>query len=109
MKSFIYSAEDDWRADGKKITSPEVLSVIRQTLDDSGPVIVEHWFYRGSRSPDRFVVDDFETLEGYLSANAKPGDAFHIWEFTAVCKDDNKLAYGKMPDPDGLVPRRGAY
>jgi hypothetical protein len=78
-------------------------------LEEVGPVIVEHWFYYGSRSPDRLVFEDYDEFLEYLRANAKPGDALHVWEFPRVCRDDNTLAHGKYPDAEGRVPKGGAY
>lgn len=100
---------DDWQMDGAKITEPEALDRIRQCLNVRGPVILEHWFYRGSCSPDRMIFEDFEELTQYLETAAFAGDAIHIWDFAACCKDGAELAHGKCPDENGLVPRKGAY
>lgn len=80
----------------------------RGALENVGPVIVEHWFYCGSCSPERRVFEDYDEFLKYLRA-AKPGDAFHVWEFSRVCLDDNTLANGKYPDAQGRVPKGGAY
>ena len=109
MKSPHRNDADEWVPDGRKITSQENLDAIRKTLESDGPIIVEHWFYYGSRAPDRLVFDDFDEFNEYLNANTIAGDAFHVWNFAAVCRDDNELASGKCPDDGGLVPRRGAY
>ena len=109
MRTRFRSEADDWNPDGPKITSPENLELIRQTLEDEGPVIVEHWFYRGSRAPERLIFDDYEAFSTYLEEHAHAGDAIHVWSFAAVCKDGNRLAHGKCPDEQGLVPKRGAY
>jgi hypothetical protein len=100
--------EDGWTTDGRNILSPESLNVVRNCLEQS-PVIVEHWYFRGSRSPSRLVFDDFEDFEEYLSKEAGPGDAFHVWEFSSLCRDDNTITNGKYPDSDGYVPEKGAY
>ena len=100
--------EDRWTPQGRNILSPDRLSAIRECLERS-PVIVEHWYYRAGRSPKRLIFDDFEDFEEYLSKEARPGDAFHVWEFSALCRDENTLVHGKMPDSDGCVPERGAY
>ena len=63
--------DDEWSTDGRNILSPDRLSAIRKVLA-TGSVIVEHWFYYGSRSPDRLVFDDYDTLLEYLTANARP-------------------------------------
>jgi len=100
--------EDRWTVHGRNILTPEKQSAIRECLERS-PIIVEHWFYRRGRSPDRLIFDDFDDFESYLQAQARPGDAFHIWEFAPLCRDDNILTNGKFPDPEGRVPERGSY
>lgn len=109
MKTRFRSEDDDWTANGCKITTPEALDGIRRCVEEEGPIIVEHWFYRGSCAPDRAVFNDFEAFTKYLDAHAFAGDAIHIWSFAAVCRNDNELASGKCPDENGLVPTRGAY
>ena len=109
MEKTIRAPQDDWGPDGKKITSPDILAIIQETLDKTSSVIVEHWHYRGGRSPDRLVFDDFEVFVEYLATKAKAGDAFHVWSFATVCTDASVFASGKLPDSDGCVPRRGAY
>jgi hypothetical protein len=109
MKTRFRSEDDDWTVDGRKITASEVLETVRQCLENEGPIIVEHWYYRGSCAPDRSVFDDYEAFVEYLDAHASAGDAIHVWSFAAVCRNDNELASGKCPDEDGLVPRQGAY
>jgi hypothetical protein len=99
----------EWTADGRNILSPDRLAAIRRVLEEVGPVIVEHWFYYGGCSPDRRVFEDYDEFVEYLRANAKPGDALHVWEFSRVCRDDNTLAHGKYPDTEGRVPKGGAY
>ena len=100
---------DEWRADGQKILSAENVRVIKDTLENEGPIIVEHWFYYGSRAPDRFVFEDFDDFADYVQTKSRIGDAFHVWSFASVCKSENELATGKFPDDDGCVPRKGAY
>lgn len=99
---------DGWGFTAPNILSPERLSLIRETMEVSS-IIVEHWFYRGARSPDRSVFDDYDEFENYLHKEARPGDSILIWRFDALCRDDNALAQGKYPDTDGMVPERGAY
>lgn len=100
---------DEWAPDGRKILSTENLEIIRKTLEDEGPIILEHKYYRGSRSPDRFIFDDFEDFIEYVQSKSRIGDDFHIWSFAAACKDENIIASGMFPDEDGCVPRKGAY
>ena len=100
---------DEWTPDGHKILSDENLGIIRKTLEDEGPIIVEHWFYRGSRSPDRFVFEDLDDFVEYVNSKARPGDAFHVWSFYLICRDEKVIAHGKYPDADGCIPKKGAY
>jgi hypothetical protein len=64
MKTRFRSEDDDWSVEGRKITSPEALDAIRRCLENEGPIIVEHWFYRGSSAPDRAVFNDFDAFTG---------------------------------------------
>jgi hypothetical protein len=100
--------EDRWSLQGRNILDPEKRAAIRECLERS-PIIVEHWYYRMGRSPGREIFDDMEDFESYLESQARPGDAFHVWEFAALCRDDNTIANGKFPDTDGCVPERGTY
>ena len=96
-------------AHGPRITALESMDAIRQCVDEAGPIIVEHRFYRGSSAPERMMFDEFEVFAAYLDEHASAGDAIHVWSFAAVCLDENMLASGKCPDDAGLVPTRGAY
>ncbi len=109
MRARFRSDADGWSADGRKITSADNLNSIRGCLENEGPIIVEHWFYRGSSAPDRIVFDNFESFEKYLNTRAFAGDVIHVWSFASVCRDDNELAHGKCPDDEGMVPKDGAY
>jgi hypothetical protein len=109
MKTRFRSEDDGWNTEGRKITAPEALEAIRRCLEDEGPIVVEHWFYRGSCSPDRLVFDGYEEFAEYLESRTNAGDALHVWSFAAACRDDNELASGKCPDENEMVPRRGAY
>ena len=70
---------------------------------------MEHWFYRGARAPSRLIFDDYEELVTYINTNSNAGDAFYLWNFSELCRDDNQLTMGKFPDAVGRTPRRGAY
>jgi hypothetical protein len=109
MKMRFYYEDDGWVADGNKITAPAALEAIRRCLENEGPVIIEHWFYRGSCAPDRLIFDDYDTFLGYLDTHTFAGDAIHVWSFASVCRNDNELAHGKCPNENGLTPTRGAY
>lgn len=99
---------DNWIEDGTKILSDESESKIKASLA-IGPIIVQHWYYRGASCPRIFGFDYFEEFEEYLKQNAIPGDAFDIWSFVDVCKRENKLTEGKLHDTDGCVPKGGSY
>jgi hypothetical protein len=101
--------DSEWSSERHNILSPDRLSAIREVLENSGPIIVEHWFYYGSCSPDRIVFDDYDKFLDYLNAKARPGDALYVWSFAQVCRDDNSLVDGKYPDRHGRVPKGGAY
>jgi len=98
---------DRW-GPGPSILDAGTLAVLRSTLEDT-PLIVEHRFYRGSSSPDRRVFENADDLEAYLRERTRPGDSIWIWRFDTLCRDDNSLAHGKVPDVDGTVPAGGAY
>lgn len=102
------SESDGWGHSARNILSEERVSLIRITLEES-PIILEHWFYRMGRSPQRSVFEDYETFMDYLDKSVSPGDALHVWRFDKLCLDDNTLTDGKYPDEDGMVPERGSY
>lgn len=109
MKLRFFSDADEWTNDGAKITAPEHLATIRRTLEHDGPVIVQHWFYRGSSAPDRIVFDAYDDFTEYLNTHAFAGDIIDVWSFSAVCTDNNRIASGKCPDDQDRVPKKGAY
>jgi hypothetical protein len=88
---------------------PDNLAKVLDTLENIGPVILEHRNYQGSRAPERIVFDDAEALLAYLKHKTKAGDAIWVWSFGDLCKDDNAIAVGKIPDSNGEVPAGGAY
>jgi hypothetical protein len=100
--------ESDRWGPGPNILSPEHLEQLRAALEDT-PVIVEHWFYRGSSAPDRHVFDDFEKLEAYLRTRTTPGDDIWAGRFDTLCRNENSLVHGKVPDTDGAVPASAPY
>ncbi len=108
MKTGFRSEEDGWSTEGANIASPENLSQIRDVLEHTGPIIVEWWHYRGSSAPDRLVFDDYDEFIGWL-ALTMAGDAVWVWDFAALCREDNAIAHGKSPDEGGQVPIGGAY
>ncbi len=99
---------DNWTTEGKKILSKESIGKIKDTLS-RGPIIVQHWYYRGASCPGLFIFEEYEDFENHLTKNAVPGDAFDIWSFNELCKMDNVVTEGKLHDCDGCVPKGGAY
>ena len=99
---------DNWTQDGSKILSEEKVLKIKAVLE-RGPIIVQHWFYRGASCPRIFGFDDFEEFEEHLQEKAVPGDAFDIWSFSEVCNSENAITEGKLHDNDDCVPKGGAY
>ena len=109
MKARFRSEADDWTDQGSKITEPDKLDAIRETLENRGSVIVQHWFYRGASAPDRRIFDEYEDFTTWLENETFAGDAIDVWNMADVCLNENLLAEGKCPDEEGLIPRRGAY
>jgi hypothetical protein len=101
--------DDGWEANRQRLLSSAKLAEIGKVLRDEGPIVLEHWFYRGARAPSRLIFDEYDAFEAYLEANARPGDAFYAWSYVAVCRGDNRLADWKSPDEFGRTPARGPY
>ena len=81
---------------------------MRAALDET-PLIVEHRFYRGASALVRLIFDDFGRLDEYLRTQTRIGDSVWVWRYDALCRDDNPLTQGKIPDSDGFVPKGGPY
>jgi hypothetical protein len=99
--------EDGWSRDGNKINDPDRLHTIREALE-RGPVIVERRFYRGASAPERMLFEDWDEFRTWLTATFA-GDSIYVWDYNALCRDDNPIAAGKSPDDAGEVPAGGAY
>jgi len=109
FKTVWRNEDHNWSVDGERITDEHKLEVVKQVLDKTGPILLEHWFYCGGRAPDRIVFDDYDAFIEHLQQNAKAGDAIHVWDLHPLLRDDNELFHGKCPAEDGTVPRGGAY
>jgi len=70
-------------------------------LLNTGTIEVAGW-------PDRLTFEDFDEFLAWLDGTGE-GDAIWVWDFSAVCRDDNVLAHGKCPDERGWVPAGGPY
>ena len=108
MRGFIVES-DGWTVDGAKITDPQNLEAIRDSIYQRGPLILEHKFYRAARGPKYILFDEYDEFIEYLNAEPKVGDKLKAWMLCDVCSDENALAAGKYPDDQGRVPERGAY
>lgn len=102
-------ADERWSCDRIRITDDEVKRRIRRITEEQSSVIVEHRCFRRGRAPRRFICDNYETFDEYLSKETSPGDSFYLWSFEDCCRDDNYSETGKVPDHSGRVPYGGAY
>jgi hypothetical protein len=100
---------DSWSLAGPRIDAPEIMSRLRAALEDEGPLTIEHRFLRGASAPHRFICEDYDQLVAYLKVEVRAGDAIWVWDYAAVCRDDNALTHGKKPDQMGRTPERGPY
>lgn len=100
---------DIWSKKIRAVTDPELRGKLIKEMEDRGPVIVEHRFYRGASGPMWTVISDIEELDLMIEKHSRLGDDFWFWSFLDVCKDDNALGRGKVPDSEGRTPERGPY
>ena len=100
---------DEWTCEGETITAPEKLLAIREVLINTGPVLVQHKFLRGARSPHEAVFDEYEEFVAYLTENALAGDKINVWSLWPLMRDTRPLAHGKCPDEDGAVPNKAPH
>ena len=100
--------EDEWKGNGNSILSKENKRKIESVLE-TGAIIVQHWFYRGGRSPDCICFDNIDKFDKYIKEKTRPGDIIEVWSFQDLCNKENLIAEGKMPDSKGRVPLRGPY
>jgi hypothetical protein len=102
-------AYDEWVINESYTIDSRIFAELHRLLEDVCPVIVEHRFYMGARSPERLVFDDYERLEDYLGSQTRPGDHVLFWRYDECCTDSNITMAGKMPDAEGRTPVGGAY
>jgi len=100
---------DGWSHHGAVITETSELNKVRGALDAYKTLVIKHWHYRGSRSPDLVVVEDIDGFLDYLRENANAGDAIDVYDITGLLSEERRIASGKCPDQSGEVPLRGAY
>lgn len=108
FKTLWRNESDQWSIDGDKITD-ENLAIVKDVLNKTGPILVQHWFYCGGRAPHHVAFDDYDDFIEYLVSNAKAGDAIDIWNLHSLLRVDNALIRAKCPAEDGAVPKSGAY
>ena len=99
---------DGWTTGGQQILNPENRAKLLLEFK-RGPVIIQHWLYRGMSGPRLTTAEDMDEFEAYLKEHAVPGDAFDVWSFAECCSQEKLLAGGKLPDVDGCTPSGGAY
>jgi hypothetical protein len=100
---------EEWTNDGARISDPSNLAKIKNILENSVAVILEHYHFYGSRARDLRIFEDYEDFLRYLKENAIAGDIINAWSMYDLCTEDNMLVSGQCPDEDGKVPRSGAY
>jgi hypothetical protein len=99
---------DEWTNEGPNITSADKLGAVEAALSRDA-IIVEHRVYRGGRAPDRLIFTSFEAFTRWLHEKTFAGDSIWVWDYGALCRDDNAVASGKCSDERGQVPLKGAY
>ncbi|MBI4407526.1 MAG: hypothetical protein HY565_03435 [Candidatus Kerfeldbacteria bacterium] len=99
---------DNWTTNGFKVTSEQGITAIQEALN-RGPIIVQHWFYRGASSPFVLAVEVMDEFVTYVKTKTSAGDILQVWSFPEVCTKDNVVVQGKVPDLDGATPEGGAY
>ena len=101
---------DDWHSDGPFLTDKSALEKLQSLVQQGSTLIAEHWHYRGSRAPDRFIVEDYDDFLDYLKENAIAGDIVDVFDLTEAWQSKGEpLVSGKCPDERGEIPRKGAY
>ncbi len=67
MKTRSRNEADGWISEGPAITSEQNLDAIREILENEGPVLVQHWFYRGASAPECRIFDDYDEFISFLN------------------------------------------
>lgn len=99
---------DNWTSAGFKITSQAGMEAIQSALN-RGPIIIQHWFYRGASSPFVLAMEVMDEFVTYVKTKTSAGDILSVWSFSEVCTKNNYVVHGKVPDLDGTTPEGGAY
>ena len=109
IKSQRLATDREWTTNGSKITDPVNLAAIEKTLDEQGPIIVQHFHYYGGCSMDWRLFHDYDKFVDYLEEHAKAGDLIGVWDLLGICEAANALVLSKCPDEHGEIPIGGAY
>ncbi len=109
FKTKLSSNNDEWSMSNSAISEESILNKVKNTFEEGKLLVAEHWYYRGSRSPNRLVFDDYNAFEDYLKTNAYAGDSIHVFDITESLLDGKQFVYGKCPNESGETPTKGAY
>jgi len=71
---------DEWSSKGEIFTKTERLAELKRLVEGNRFLIAEHWHYRGSRCPDRLIIEDYDDFIDYLESNAIAGDIIDIFD-----------------------------
>ena len=100
---------DNWGKSGDIFSTDKNLEILKGKVETGSFLVVEHWHYRGSRCPDRFVIEDFENFVDYLKENAIAGDIIEVFDLSDAWLKKEVFLSGKCPDESGEIPEKGAY
>jgi len=105
----INEDRSNWISAGSKITSESSLALIREELEDEGPILVCHWFYKAGCGPDFLLFNEEQEFIQYLVDSAHAGDAIGVWSCLRITNNLEPIADGKCPDKNERIPEFGSY